>query len=187
MRDVQPDPARLLVVVNGSAGWDRFKPIKRGRLATELAGLLRSMDVQYDVSTAHRRRGPDGPVPRRRRDSSRRRRLRPDLRQPVRRPDQVRRVRGPCRRDEFAERAETAEKFLLDSGYSPEWWDATVKETSGTKTTLAKLGVDLTAKLLEHAYVLSRVNLYVILGLGDLSTPVDRDRFTRLVQGDPAR
>jgi predicted acylesterase/phospholipase RssA len=56
LADVQPDHAQLLIVVNGSGGWDTLKPIKRGRLAAELAGLLRSMNVQYDVSTAHRRR-----------------------------------------------------------------------------------------------------------------------------------
>jgi hypothetical protein len=39
---------------------------------------------------------------------------------------------------------------------------------------------------LEHAYVLCRVNLYVIAGLGDLSEPVDRDRFKRLARGEPA-
>jgi predicted acylesterase/phospholipase RssA len=183
--DVQHDSARLLVVVNGSAGWDTFKPIKRGRLAIELAGLMRSMNVQYDVSTAHRRRA---------------------LLDRFRDDDDTRLDKGifvqisaspfdaPTRfagsegrpRDAFAERAEKAEKFLRDSGYTPEWWDATVEETSGTKTTLAKLGVDLTAKLLEHAYVLCRVNLYVIAGLGDLNEPVDRDRFKRLARGDPA-
>jgi hypothetical protein len=61
-----------------------------------------------------------------------------------------------------------------------------VKETSGAKTTLAKLGVDLTAKLLEHAYVLCRVNLFVIAGLGKLDVPVDRERFRRLARGEPA-
>jgi hypothetical protein len=185
LADVQRAGARLLVVVNGSAGWDRFKPIKRGRLAVELAGLMRSMNVQYDVSTAHRRRA---------------------LLDRFRAGDDTRLDEGifvqisaspfdaPTRfagspgmpRDPFAERAEKAEKFLRDSGYTPEWWDATVEETSGTRTTLAKLGVDLTAKLLEHAYVLCRVNLYVIAGLGDLSEPVDRDRFKRLARGEPA-
>jgi Patatin-like phospholipase len=186
LQDVQPNWARLLVVVNGSAGWNELKPVRHGRLATELAGLLRSMNVQYDVSTAHRRRA---------------------LMDQFRENDETRLDEGvfvqitaspfdaPTKfvgsadvpRDEFTKRAETAEKFLLDSGYSREWWDATVKETSGTKTTLAKLGVDRTAKLLEHAYVLTRVNLYVILGLGELSTPVDRARFARLVQGEAAR
>jgi predicted acylesterase/phospholipase RssA len=185
LRDVQPDAARLLVVVNGSAGWDRLKPIGRGRLATELAGLLRSMDVQYDVSTAHRRRALMDQF----RDVEETRLDEGVFVQISASPfDTPARFAGsPGQRpDEFSKRAETAEKFLLDSGYSSDWWDATVKETSGTKTTLAKLGVERTAKLLEHAYVLTRVNLYVILGVGDLDTPVDRERFTRLARGERA-
>jgi hypothetical protein len=183
--DVQPNCASLLVVVNASAGWDLLKPIKRGRLATELAGLLRSMNVQYDVSTAHRRRA----LMDRFRDDDETRLDGGAFVQISASPfDAPKKFAGSASlpRDEFTERAETAEKFLRDTGYSPEWWEATVKETSSTKTTLATLGVDRTAKLLEHAYVLTRVNLYVILGLGELSTPVDRTRFTALAEGGPA-
>ncbi len=52
----QTDPAALLIVANASGGWNDLKPIAGGRLRLELAGVMRSKDVQYDVSTAHRRR-----------------------------------------------------------------------------------------------------------------------------------
>ena len=43
-------------MANASGGWNDLKPIAGGRLRLELAGVLRSQGVQYDVSTAHRRR-----------------------------------------------------------------------------------------------------------------------------------
>jgi hypothetical protein len=185
LQDVQPDWARLLVVVNGSAGWDEFKPIKRGRLATEMAGLLRSKEVQYDVSTAHRRRA----LMDRFRDDDETRLDEGVFVQitasPFDAPTKFAGSEGKPR-DDFTERAERAERFLRDSGYSPQWWDTIVKETSETKTTLAKLGVELTAKLLEQAYVLTRVNLYVILDVGKLDAPVERARFARLARGESA-
>jgi predicted acylesterase/phospholipase RssA len=178
----QPVCANVLAVVNASAGWDDLKPIKRSRLAVELAGLLRSKAVQYDVSTAHRRRALME-------------RFRHDddtglddgafiqiTASPYDAPD---RFGGSADKppDEFTERSARAREFLERSGYTPEWWASTVRATAGVKTTLAPLGVDTTALLLEHGYVLTLVNLYVMLGLGNVDSPIERSRFTRLATG----
>ena len=56
LKDAQAAPAAMLLVANASGGWNDLKPIGGGRLRVELAGVLRSKEVQYDVSTAHRRR-----------------------------------------------------------------------------------------------------------------------------------
>jgi hypothetical protein len=52
-------------------------------------------------------------------------------------------------------------------------------------TTLAPLGRQITAALLEHGYVLAMVNMYVLHGLGALRA-IDRTRFARLAAGGSA-
>jgi hypothetical protein len=84
------------------------------------------------------------------------------------------------------ERAEETRAFLDRNGYSEEWWASAVGQNRAVGTTLAPLGVEPTARLLEHGYVLTLVNLYVILGLGELPTTFDRDRFRRLAAGQSA-
>ena len=61
-------------------------------------------------------------------------------------------------------------------------WKSLARKTSGVPTTLAPLGLDITAALLEHGYMLTLINLYVLHGLGELR-PVDRTRFGRLAEG----
>ncbi len=190
VRETQPDRVRTLLVVNGSGGWNALKPIRRRRSALELAGLLRAKDVQYDVSTSHRRRAlmaefidddatgdSDGDS-----DSG----LDGAFVQITASPyDAPRRFasRAGHEPDAFARRAQRAVEYLDGQGYTPEWWASTVVTTSGVGTTLAKLGRSTTAALLEHGYVLTLVNLHVILGIGDLDRPLDRSRFQRLAAG----
>jgi hypothetical protein len=87
--------------------------------------------------------------------------------------------------DERSSRADEARKFLDDQGYTTEEWSTWVRTTSGVPTTLAPLGPEITRALLEHGYMLTMVNMYVLYGLGELR-PVDRTRFGRLVKGASA-
>ena len=178
--DAQTRPAALLLVANASGGWNDIKPIGRGRLALELAGVLRSKDVQYDVSTAHRRRalaamfrdhddttadGVFAQITASPYDLAHQFATRPG------RPADVR-----------SSRADEVVQFLDKQGYTVADWTKWVHRTSGVPTTLAPLGRDTSAALLEHGYMLTLVNIYVLHGLGGLHD-IDRSRFTRLVSG----
>ncbi len=178
---VQPNRAHMLFVVNGSGGWNSAKPIGRGGLAQELAGALRAKDVQYDVSTAHRRqalyaifRAAENPKGEAGLDGL--------FVQIVDSPYRLPKILGTVRtgkREPLNLRADEAFVFLDNQGYNQDWWDQTVHTTSGTGTVLSALGVPVTSALLEHGYVLTMVNAYVLDGLGELR-PIDRQRFTRL-------
>jgi membrane protein implicated in regulation of membrane protease activity len=180
VRDAQARATAILLVANASGGWNDLKPITGGRLPLELAGVMRSKDVQYDVSTAHRRRAlaamfrdddaatPDGAFAQITASPY-------DITtQFAARPDRA--------ADELSRRAGEARQFLDSQGYTVDGWKDWARTTSGVPTTLAPLGRDTTAALLEHGYVLTMVNLYVLQGLGRLA-PLDRSRFARLVGG----
>jgi hypothetical protein len=146
----------------------------------ELAGVLRSKDVQYDVSTAHRRRALAAVF----RDHDTRT-ADGVFAQITASPYEITEQFGnrtDDRIDDRCRRADEARHFLDQQGYTPDMWVAVVRKTSGVPTTLAPLGPETTAALLEHGYVLTMVNMYVMHGLGALR-PVDRSRFTRLAGG----
>ena len=180
--DAQADPAAILIVANASGGWNEIKPINGRGVRLELAGVLRSKDVQYDVSTAHRRRAlaamfrdhdaktPDGAFAQ-------------VSASPYDIVDQF--GSRPGWIDERSRRADEVRAFLDGQGYSAAEWASLVRTTSGVPTTLAPLGRGTTAALLEHGYVLTLVNLYVLHGLGELR-PIDRSRFSRLAGGGSA-
>jgi hypothetical protein len=180
LADAQPAPASLLLVGNASGGWNDFKPIKGDGVRVELAGVLRSKDVQYDVSTAHRRRALAAVF----RDH--------DARtadgvfvQITASPYEITEQfgnRAGDHVDDRCRRADEARQFLDQQGYTPDTWAVVVRKTSGVPTTLAPLGRETTAALLEHGYVLTMINMYVMHGLGELRA-IDRSRFTRLAGG----
>ena len=178
--DAQPRAAALLLVANASGGWNEIKPIKGRGVRLELAGVLRSKDVQYDVSTAHRRRAlaalfrdhdaksPDGAFA-----------------QVSASPYDIAEqfgTRAGWTADERSRRADEVREFLDAQGYTQSEWASIVRTTSGVPTTLAPLGRDITAALLEHGHVLATVNMYVLHGLGELRA-IDRTRFARLAAG----
>lgn len=178
---VQPNRARMLFVVNGSGGWNSAKPIGHGGLAQELAGALRAKDVQYDVSTAHRRQALYSTF----RDAENQKTeagLDGLFVQIVDSPYRLPKLLGTAQTAKFEPlnlRADEAFIFLDNQGYNQDWWDKTVHTTSGTGTVLSALGVPVTSALLEHGYVLTMINAYVLDGLGELR-PIDRQRFMRL-------
>jgi predicted acylesterase/phospholipase RssA len=180
--DAQSAAAKMLLVVNGSGGWNRLKPIVSKGPKFELDGLLRAKDVQYDVSTSHRRRAlgelfrdADGES-----DD-----VAGAFAQITSNPYAIPTSFAPrpgFQPDAKARRAVEAKEFLDNYGLSESDWDAIVSETSGVGTKLEPLGAAICAKLLEHAYVLTTINLYVVLGLGTLDRTIDRQRFTALCQ-----
>lgn len=175
---VQARRAPYLLVVNGSGGWDRLKPIVGRGPKFELDGVLRAKDVQYDVSTSHRRRAlADDFITSTRNDDPN-----DDVdgtfiqitANPYRLPGKFAPKPGRAP-DDKANRATAALTFLDEYGLSPDDWDKLVRRTSGVATTLKALGQDVCVDLLEHAYILTSVNTYVILGLGHLPTSPRND------------
>jgi hypothetical protein len=177
LAEIQPRSCTYLVVVNGSRGWTGPKPIGSGGFEQEFAGLSRAQAVQYEVATAHRRRTlferfsdedtASGGAFVQIGDS------------PYRTPTIFAAKWVHDSTPSTASRAQEALAFLNAQGYTEAWWDAVVKSTSAIATTLTKLGTEPTAQLLEHGYVLTMVNLYVMHGQGQL-LPIDRGRFRTL-------
>ena len=179
----QSAPARQLVVVNASSDWSSLRPMPAGGLRLELDALMRSKDVQYDVSTSHRRQALgdqfasaagsehlDG-VFVQIKDS------------PYRLVDLFTSRPGwtPGDRNRWADEARS---FLERYGVPASGWDDIAHASSSVPTTLKPLGTDVCAALLEHAYVLATANLHVIFGYGDMTRPIERARFTRLARGE---
>ena len=137
--------------------------------------------MQYDVSTAHRRQALYSTF----RDAENQKTeagLDGLFVQIVDSPYRLPKLLGTAQTAKFEPlnlRADEAIIFLDNQGYNQDWWDKTVHTTSGTGTVLSALGVPVTSALLEHGYVLTMINAYVLDGLGELR-PIDRQRFMRL-------
>lgn len=183
VRDAQPHGSEMLVVVNASADWSDLKPIAGNGLRFELAGPLRSKDIQYDVSTAHRRRSlfqqfqawPD---------AGRFRGLFVQIDDnPYRLLSMIERAPEPGHEISVDDRLRwcaEARAYLDDYGVSESEWDEMAARSAAVETTLKPLGAKVCVELLEHAYVLTTANLHVLFGLGAIDASVDRDRFRRL-------
>jgi len=179
----QSRPAQQLVVVNASSDWNSLRPMPGGGLRFELDALMRSKDVQYDVSTSHRRQALgqlfattaddddlDG-VFVQIKDS------------PYRLVDRF--THGPERTPQDRKRwADEARSFLDRYGLSMSAWDDIAKASSAVPTTLKPLGAEVCAALLEHGYMLATANLHVIFGHGDMTRTIERPRFARLARGE---
>ncbi len=182
LRDVQSD-VRELIVVNASADWNRLNPLRSRGLMLEKDSLMRSQGVQYDVSTSHRRQAlydvftnPNHPD-----------QLAGVFVQIKDNPYRLARIfsepeEGQPPGDQNRWAGEALE-FLERYGVAEDAWNVIAKASSRVATTLAPLGTDVCASLLEHGYMLTTANLHVIFGYGDMSRPVDRERFTRLAKG----
>lgn len=182
LAEIQPERGSLIVVVNGSGGWHDMQPIKAGLgFGDELAGLLRSQGVQYDVSTARRRQAlfdrfndTDNTA-----DKVMSGVFVQITDSPYAYPGVFSTEQSRSSDPERADRALEALTFLREHSYSEAKWDEIVRGTSGVATTLARLGTDCSAQLLEHGYVLAMVNLYVVSGRGSLRE-ISRERLRDL-------
>ncbi len=175
---VQTAPARSLVIVNASAGWSDLRPLTSRGPKFEIDSLMRANNVQYDVSTSHRRRALferfSAPEADRELDGV--------FVQISDSPYTLARKwlpREGSQPDAASRRAQVAVAFLDAYGISEEEWDAIAKRSAGVPTTLKPLGASVCAELLEHAYVLTLVNAHVVLGFGDLESVAAHNRFER--------
>jgi predicted acylesterase/phospholipase RssA len=176
LADAQDSSASMLVIVNGSGGWNALKPIGRRGRAVELAGLLRAKDVQYDVSTSQRRRALFD------RFLDAESGVKGVFVQITASPFAI--IDSFARRgDESSARSAHARIILTEAGYTPEWWKGLTSANAALPTTLAALGHSAVADLLEHGYVLTAVQLFVVHGLGTLEHLPDRSLFSTLARG----
>jgi hypothetical protein len=172
--DIHPEPQDL-IVVNSSAGMG-WVPFKRSLIpgVGELLSLLKVKDVLYDQTTATRRRLL---YDRARQADRTGEGMRIGLvnipRSPFDLPREFARYRGPA-----ADRASAA---LAALGDTEQRWevDATANATR-VKTSLSRMGIEVSARLLHHAYVLAMANLHVTMEYPLLPVP-DRRRFNQLV------
>jgi predicted acylesterase/phospholipase RssA len=172
--DLHPEP-RELIVVNASAGAG-WAPFRRSRIpgAGELFSLLKTKDVLYDQTTATRRRMlNDRALHAARTGQGMRIGLVNIPRSPFHLPKNFAKYGDAA--------GERARAVLIALGETEPQWeqDATANATQ-VKTSLSKMGVEVSARLLHHAYVLAMANLHVTLDYPLLSIP-ERKRFIDLV------
>ena len=180
---VQPAGATQLVVVNASSDWNSLRPMPSGGVRFELDALMRSKDVQYDVSTSHRRQAL-GEFFTSRSESDHLDGVFVQIKDsPYRLVDLFTLEPGRTAGDKNRWADETR-SFLDRYGVSASAWDDIARASSAVPTTLKPLGTDVCASLLEHGYLLTTANLHVIFGHGDMTRTVDRARFTGLPRGE---
>jgi predicted acylesterase/phospholipase RssA len=188
LTDYQAVPASRLVVVNAGGSF-KDRPLKGKALSFEIAALLRDKDVMYSVSTSLRRRYLVDIFERANAPTDLAGALVHIAQLPTDVPERQLRSSDAERRA----RAELAIAFLkrlslLDANDWTEVRDRSV----ATKTVLSALGERASTDLLHHAYVLTRVNMFVLLASGELPLPAvadavvlqewGRTRFQQLVQ-----
>jgi predicted acylesterase/phospholipase RssA len=177
-----PDPddthhePRELIVVNAAAGRG-WVPFGRSRIpgVGELLSLLRIKDVLYDQTTATRRRMLND---RARQAAQTGQGMRIGLvnipRSPFDLPKEFARYG-----DAAGERARAVLAALGDT--QRQWEQDATANATGVKTSLSRIGTEVSARLLHHAYVLAMANLHVTLDYPLLPMP-DRKRFVDLVR-----
>jgi len=164
----QGAPADELVVVNASGGWT-WKPVRtKGRVANEVTGLGRAINVMYDVTTSHRRKGLVSRWRLAERDAKGQRGVLVHIPQsPYDVPDAFAASTDPA----LQARAQAALVALGNNDADRRAWDQVVAANTEVGTVLGALGVGVTAALLHHSYVLAMVNTHVILGYPLLGIP----------------
>ena len=165
-----------LVVVNATAGL-RFRSAASLRipLVGEVLTLVRDKDVLYDNGTTVRR---EGLVARFKLAELQGKGLRGALVHIPQSPYVVPKAFSTDESDR--ERAARARNALAKLGDTEATWERIADANARVGTVLSSLGVEKSARLVYHAYVLAMVNLHVILGYPLLEMP-DEARFTALV------
>jgi predicted acylesterase/phospholipase RssA len=179
--DCFPDPDNLhhepqdLIVVNASAGAE-WVPFRRSRIpgVGELLSLLKVKDVLYDQTTATRRRLLND---RARQAAQTGQGMRIGLVNIPRSPFELPQQFAP-HSDAAGERAKAVLAALSDT--QRQWEQDATANATRVKTSLSKLGTEVSARLLHHAYLLAMANLHVTLDYPLLAVP-DRKRFVDLV------
>jgi hypothetical protein len=140
----------------------------------ELLSLLKVKDVLYDQTTATRRRLLND---RARQADRTGEGMRIGLvnipRSPFDLPREFARYGGPA--------GDRARAVLAALGDTERRWEEDARaNATRVKTSLSKMGTEVSARLLHHAYVLAMANLHVTMNYPLLPVP-DRERFVQLV------
>jgi Patatin-like phospholipase len=163
-----------LVVVNssGGLGWSEYR---RSRIpgVGEVLTLLKVKDVLYDQTTATRRRVlRDRSAMALASGTGMRVGLINIPQSPFRVATDFSHGQGPA--------ADRARAVLAALGDTRKEWDADTRTNATVGTSLSKMGVEVSARLLHHAYVLAMANLHVLMDYPLLPLP-DRSRFVDYV------
>jgi Patatin-like phospholipase len=166
---------RDLIVVNSSAGlgWGELKRSVIPGIG-ELLTLLKVKDVLYDQTTATRRRLL---WDRSRQALSGARGMRVALVNIAQSPFDV----AGAFAMGHGSPAERAAAVVAALGDTRDGWDEDARANANVKTTLSRMGGEVSARLLHHAYVLAMSNLHVLLDYPLLPVP-ERQRFEELVR-----
>lgn len=175
LRSIQ-QPADVLVVANGSAGWGWSPFTATGRITRELAGLQRDQGIQYDVSTSRRR----NQLIERFRVSRETGTGLVGVLVMIDRIPMTLAAAFAGGDGEVAIRAREAVAFL-DAQHSDADWKAMAARNSAVATTLGPIGKQTTLDLMEHAYTSTVVGLYVLHGIGSLA-PFPRETYAAVVE-----
>ena len=157
----QPDE---LVVVNASGpmGW-RSMGALRLPLIGEALTLKRDIDILYDTTTSTRRRWLFDTF------GSEQGSLRGGIVQITQSPFLVADAYAQGREDDDAKRR--ALDVLETLGDTKDEWADVAASNRAVKTTLSKLGPDVSVRLVRHGYVLAMANLHVLLAYPLLPIP----------------
>ena len=174
----EPD---TLVVVNSSARVDWMPYGRKPPGWAEVAALMRDMNVLYENTTAVRRQELTARFDRAEKRGSGLRGALVMIRQS---PWQLASYYSGKRvRAEWPERGARADAVIeLLASEGRKRWSELAAANAAVPTTLSALGVETSARLLRHAYVLAMCNLHVALGLPLLELPPEAD-FVALAEG----
>lgn len=159
------DPADTLVVVNACKAWGWSGLGRTSTVGREMRGLTRTVDILYDVTTSYRRSALVD-----RFETGAARSLAGALVHIAQTPFAVP-AAFEDRGGERGERAREALMFLRELGANEADWRGWAQASAAVPTVLGALGVEIAARLLQHAYWLTRINCYVVLGIGRLDDP----------------
>lgn len=157
------EPDELIVVnSSGPMGWRSMNTLRLPLLGEALT-LKRDVDILYDTTTSTRRRWLFDTF------RSERGTLRGGIVQITQSPFLVAGEYAESPRDDDAKRR--ALDALAALGDTRDEWAAVAAANRGVKTTLSKLGPDVSSRLVRHGYVLAMANLHVLLGYPLLPVP----------------
>ncbi|MDQ3985862.1 MAG: patatin-like phospholipase family protein [Actinomycetota bacterium] len=156
-----------LIVVNSSAGLG-FKSTASMKtpILGEISALLRDKSVLYDNGTSVRREALVARFDLAERENKG---IKGALVHIPQSPLRIARAfqSSPA----WPERARRAETVLKLLGNDEAEWEDIAKKNAVVKTTLSKLGVEVSARLLRHGYALAMANLHVVRGYPLIDVP----------------
>lgn len=166
----------VIVVVNASGGlnWSAQSRL-RTPLIGELLALLRDKDVLYDNGTSVRRRLLVGQLERGE--------VKGALVHIASTPFAI---ANHYSGEQDSERGQRARDVLSRLGNTSEEWSEIARDNSAVKTTLSRIDVRTSARLICQGYVLAMVNLHVACGYPMLDIP-DEQHFIELIQSGEAQ